>query len=73
LIVTVPAESSVTIPEMAEHFVGFPSQASEPAMFEKKPIPGELSLKSRMIVALKSLAFTGWPFEYFSPSRSVNL
>src|SRR5215467_5877936 len=61
------------IPEMLEHFVGLASQASMPTMFEKNPIPGELSLKSRMIVLLKSLALTGWPFEYLSPLRSVNL
>jgi len=73
LIVIVPAESSVTIPEMSEHFVGFPSHLSAPTMFEKKPMPGELSRKSRMIVALKSLAVTGWPFEYFIPLRSVHL
>ena len=42
-------------------------------MLEKKPIPGEFSLKSRMIVFLKSLALTGSPFEYFRPFRSVNL
>ncbi len=42
-------------------------------MFEKNPIPGEFSLKSRMIVSWKSLALIGSPFEYFSPLRSVNL
>jgi hypothetical protein len=72
LISTVPTESFVTMPLMAEHFVGFFSQASMPTMFEKKPIPGEFSLKSRMIVDLKSHAYTGSPFEYFSPLRSVN-
>jgi hypothetical protein len=30
-------------------------------------------LKSRSIVYRKSLAFTGFPLEYFRPSRSVNL
>src|SRR5215831_5800323 len=61
------------IPEMSEHLSGFASQASTPTMFEKNPIPGEFSLKSRMIVLLKSLALTGSPFEYFRPFRSVNL
>ena len=42
-------------------------------MFEKKPMPGEFSRKSRMIVFAKSLALMGSPFEYFSPLRSVNL
>ena len=73
LIVTVPALSSVTMPLMDLHFVGLPSQASAPAMFEKKPMPGEFSRKSRMIVFLKSLALTGWPSEYLRPLRSVNL
>jgi hypothetical protein len=61
------------IPEMSEHLLGFPSQASLPAMLEKKPIPGEFSLKSRMIEFLKSLALMGSPFENLSPFRSVNL
>jgi hypothetical protein len=73
LISIVPAASLVTIPEMSEHFGGVASQASLPTMFEKKPMPGEFSLKSRMIVFLKSLALIGWPFEYFSPLRTVNL
>ena len=73
LISTVPALSSTTIPEISEHFVGVASQASLPTMLEKNPIPGEFSLKSRMIVFLKSLALTDSPFEYFSPLRSVNL
>ena len=73
LISIVPVPSSVTIPEMLEHFVGFASQASTPTMFEKKPMPGEFSTKSRMIVALKSLALIGVPSEYFRPLRSVNL
>ena len=73
LISTVPALSSTMIPEMSEHFPGFPSHAALPEMLEKNPIPGEFSLKSRMIVFLKSLALTASPFEYFSPFRSVNL
>ena len=73
LIVIVPAASFVTMPEMLLHFVGFASQAPMPAMFEKKPMPGEFMLKSRMIVCVKSLALIGSPFEYFSPLRRVNL
>src|SRR5207302_7238759 len=60
------------IPEMLEHLSGVASQESMPTMLEKNPIPGEFSLKSRMIVFLKSLALTAAPFEYFSPLRSVN-
>ena len=42
-------------------------------MFPKKPTPGESTWKSRSIVALKSLALTGAPFEYFSPFRRVSV
>src|SRR5262249_42218648 len=73
LISTVPAPSFTMIPEMSEHFGGFASQAAVPWMFEKNPIPGDESLKSRMMVFLKSLALTVWPAGYFSPLRSVNL
>ena len=34
---------------------------------------GDWSLKSRSIVALKSLAFTGLPSEYLRPLRSFSL
>ena len=40
-------------------------------MFPKKPTPGESTLKSRSIVASKSLALTGVPSEYLRPFRSV--
>jgi hypothetical protein len=40
-------------------------------MFEKNPTPGESTLKSRSIVARKSLALTVAPFEYLMPFRSV--
>ena len=73
LISTVLALSFTMIPEMAEHFVGFASQAELPEMLEKNPMPGEFNLKSRMIVFLKSLALTVSPFEYFCPFRIVNL
>ena len=45
-------------------------------MLPKKPTPGESTLKSRSIVAAKSLALIGVPSEYFRPvfrTRAVRL
>ncbi len=44
-----------------------------PTMLPKKPTPGESSLKSRSIVAWKSLALTAVPSEYLMPLRSVSV
>ncbi len=71
LISTVRALSSTTIPEMPPFFVF--EKVSAPTIWSKKPTPGESTLYSRSIDALKSLALTAWPFEYLRPSRSVNL
>ena len=52
-----------------------PDEANAPAplMFEKRPTLGDWSLKSRSIVAPKSLGFTGVPSEYLRPLRSFSL
>src|ERR671930_1232651 len=69
LIVICPVLSFATMPVMWPFFVF--ENLSAPTMFEKKPTPGESTLKSRSIVARKSLAFTGVPSEYLRPLRSV--
>ena len=69
LTVMFPVASSVVIPEMSPFFVF--ENASAPTMFVKKPTPDESAMKSRLIAYAKSLAFTGAPFEYFKPERSV--
>jgi hypothetical protein len=60
--------SFVVMPLMSPLFA-----LSAPTMPPKKPTPGESTLKSRMIDALKSLAFTGVPFEYLMPLRRVSV
>src|SRR6476659_9506419 len=70
LIVITPVLSFVVMPEMWPEF-GFFENASAPTMFPKNPTPGESTLKSRSIVAAKSLALTGVPSEYFRPFRRV--
>jgi len=42
-------------------------------MFVKNPTPGESIWNKRLIANLKSLAFTGFPSEYFKPERSFSL
>src|SRR5258707_14084848 len=42
-------------------------------MFPKKPTPGESTLKSRSMVAAKSLALMAVPSEYLRPLRSVKV
>src|SRR5919202_6330650 len=67
LISTVRALSFVMIPLMWPFFVF--ENVSAPWIWSKKPTPGESTLYRRSIDALKSLAFTGVPFEYFRPLR----
>src|SRR5207244_858628 len=71
LIVILPVASSAVIPAMSPFFVF--ENASAPTMFVKKPTPGESTWNSRLIAYLKSLAFTGVPFEYLRPERSVSV
>src|SRR6476646_3016073 len=73
-IVIAPVLSLDVMPEMWPLYFGpEAANASAPLTFEKRPILGDWSLKSRSIVAPKSLAFTGVPSEYFSPLRSFSL
>ena len=65
-----PVASSVVIPLIPPFFV-LPN-ALAPTMFPKKPTPGESTLNSRSMVALKSLALTAVPSEYLRPLRSVS-
>src|SRR5918911_4349162 len=62
LISIVRFASSVMIPEMPLVFA-----LLAPTIWSKKPTPGESTLYRRSIDALKSLALTGCPFEYFRP------
>src|SRR6266568_1988909 len=71
VIVMSPVASSAVIPEMSPFFVF--ENWSAPTMFVKKPTPGESTRNRRLIAYLKSLAFTGVPFEYLRPERSVSL
>src|ERR1022692_2502065 len=69
LIVILPVELSTTIPLMWPVFVL--EYWLAPTMLLKKPTPGESILKSRSIVAWKSLALTAVPSEYLRPLRAV--
>src|SRR5690242_11797624 len=69
LIVILPVASFAVIPLMWPFFVF--EKESAPTMFPKKPTLGESTLKSRSIVAGKSVALTGVPSEYLRPLRSV--
>src|SRR5580765_135199 len=71
LIVILPVASSLVMPLMSPVFVL--AYVSAPTMFPKKPTPGESSLKSRSIVASKSLALIGVPSEYFRPLRRLSV
>src|SRR3954452_3534973 len=71
LIVILPVASSALIPEISPFF-DF-EKASAPTMFVKNPTPDESSRNRRLTVYGKSLAFTGVPFEYFSPLRKVSV
>src|SRR3954462_13750119 len=66
LIVIFPVASLVWMPLIEPLFA-----LSDPTMPPKKPTPGESTLKSRTIDAVKSLAFTGVPSEYFRPLRRI--
>src|SRR2546423_6103912 len=70
-IVILPVALFVSMPVMWPVLV-LP-KASAPSMLLKKPTPGESTLKSRSMVARKSLAFTGVPSEYLRPLRSVRV
>src|SRR3954454_3080774 len=69
LTVITPVESLAVMPLIEPDFVLL--NWSAPTMFPKKPTPGESTLKSRSIDALKSLALTGVPSEYLIPLRRV--
>jgi hypothetical protein len=73
LMVIAPVRSLDVMPEMWPLYLGpDAANASAPLMFEKRPMLGDWSLKSRSMVAPKSLALTGFPSEYFRPLRSFS-